>query len=265
MNGRTARKRKLGNSTERQIRERHMRRIRQIERRRIIFRSTLILISVVVLLSIIVFLTPLFNVRTVEINGNNRVSGDTIREQLPFAEGDNLFKITESSVKNKLSDIAYIQEVQVEKKYFPPEVIIAVNEKKPVAAIAMNGSYAVLDMRCEILEEGGEIPEGIAELVYYHEDADSFRDDKSAIAELSKFFEIADKIELTDKITGIELLEDNKINFEYDGRLKVICGSGIDMEKKLPLLKETVNNPALGSNAHGEIDLSTPGKAVHRS
>ncbi len=265
MNGRTGRRRKLGNSTERQIRERHMRRIRQMQRRRIIFRSALILVSVVALLLVIVFLTPLFNVRDVVIEGNSRVSTETILEQLPFAEGDNLFKVNEGSVKNKLCDIAYISDVQIEKDYLPPGVRIRVSEKKPVAAISMNGTYGVIDIRCEVLEEGGEIPEGIPELVYYHEDADSFKGDEDAIRELSNFFQIADKISLTDKITGIELIEDNEINFEYDGRLKIICGSGLDMEKKLPLLKETVNNPALGSNAHGEIDLSTPGKAVHRS
>ena len=200
-----------------------------------------------------------------QIEGNIRVSTETILEQLPFAEGDNLFKINEGSVKNRLCDIAYIRDVQVEKDYFPSGVHIRVSEKMPVAAISMNGDYGIIDMSCELLEESGEIPEGIPELIYYHEDADSFKDDEDAIRELTNFFEIADKIGLTDKITEIELLEDNEINFEYDGRLKVICGSGLDMEKKLPLLKETVNNPALGSNAHGEIDLSTPGKAVHRS
>ncbi len=265
MNGRTARRRKLSNSTERQIRERHMRRIRQMQRRRIIFRSTMLLICVVILLSVIVFLTPLFNVREVTVEGNSRVSQETVFEQLPFRVGDNLFKISESSIRNSLGGITYISDVQVEKSIFPPSVHIAIIEKKPVAAIALSSGFGVIDMNCEVLEEGYEIPEGIPELAYYHEDFDTFKADSDATGELTRFFEIADKISITEKITGIELLEDNEINFEYDGRLKVICGSGLDMEKKLPLLKETVNNPALGSNAHGEIDLSTPGKAVHRS
>lgn len=265
MNGRTAGRRKLGNSTERQIRERHMRRIRQMQRRRVILRSSLLIICVVILLSVIVFMTPLFNVREVTVEGNERVSTEALVEQLPFQAGENLFKISEGAVKSKLSGISYIRDVQVEKDFFPPKIHIIVSEKKPVAAIAMNGAYGVIDIKCEVLEEGSEIPQGIPELVYYHEDAAALKEDSDAIYELTRFFEIADKIGLTDKITGMELLEDNEINFQYDGRLKIICGSGLDMEKKLPLLKETVNNPALGSNAHGEIDLSTPGKAVHRS
>ncbi len=265
MNGRTAGRRKLGNSTGRQIRERHMRRIKQMQRRRIIFRSTLLILCVVVLLSVILFMTPLFNIREITLEGNNRVSPETLLEQLPFQQGENLFKISEGAVKNKLSGISYIRDVQVEKDFFPPKIHIIVSEKKPVAAIAMNGTYGIIDMKCEVLEEGSEIPEKIPELVYYHEDAETFMKDEEAIYELTRFYEICDKIGLTDKITAMELLEENEINFEYDGRLKVICGSGLDMEKKLPLLKETVNNPALGSNAHGEIDLSTPGKAVHRS
>ena len=184
MNGRTGRRRKLGNSTERHIRERHMRRMKQMQRRRVIFRSVLILVAVAILLSVIIFLTPLFDVRQVDIAGNSRVSTETILEQLPFSEGDNLFKVNESSVKNKLCDIAYIRDVEIQKDYFPPAVYIAVNEKKPVAAIAMNGTYCVFDMECEILEEGSEIPAGIPELVYYHEDAEALKKDKDAIREL---------------------------------------------------------------------------------
>lgn len=265
MNDRTVRGRKLSAGAERQIRERHVRRIKQLQRRRFVFRSILVLICIAILLLVVMFLTPLFNIKNLSIEGNKRVSIETIRQQIPDVDGKNLFKISENDLKSSLAGISYIEDVQINKKYFPSELYITITEKLPVAAVEKGGDYRIIDSDGIVLEETSERPDNVPVLTFYHESFEKLLEDETAKKELKNFFDISCKINIINDMTAIELLESNEINFEYDGRLKVICGSNLDLEKKLPLFKETVNNPALGSNAHGEIDLSTTGKAVHRS
>lgn len=263
MNGRPVKSRKLSGSAERQLRERYARRAKQRRRRRIIFRSTMLFITVIAVICAILFLTPIFNIRNLNIEGNNRVTMETLTSQLPDVKGENLFKVSDEYIRRRLSDIAYIQDVEVNKKYFPAEVSVIITEKIPCAYVEATEGFYVLDSELDILETTPEEPSGIAKLTSYHESFDELKSDEAAMDEYKKFYDIACGIEIADKITAIQILEYNEINFEYEGKLKVICGSGLELEQKLRLFKAAVNNPGLSSNAHGTIDLSTAGKAMH--
>ena len=263
MNGRPVGGRKLGGNAQRQLRERYARRAKQRRRRRIIFRSTMLFILAIAVVGAILFLTPVFNIRNLNIEGNNRVAVDTLLSQLPDIKGENLFKVNDEYVSRRLSGIAYIQDVEVNKKYFPAEVSILITEKIPCAYVESDGNYYILDSELDVLETTAEEPIGVARLTSYHESLDDLKSDEAAMGEYKKFYDIAGGIEIADKITAIQILEYNEINFDYDGKLKVICGSGLELEQKLRLFKAAVNNPGLSSNAHGTIDLSTAGKAMH--
>ena len=263
MNGRPVRSRKLSNSAERQIRERHVRRMKQRRRRRIIFRSSLLVLAVAAVLMSIIFLTPIFNIKSVKYEGNERVSVEALQQQLPDILGENLFKISNNDISRKLSDIAYIEEVQVQKDYFPAEVTVIIKEKIPCATVQTDNGFVIIDVQCGVMEERPDKPEDMPQLTFYHESFDAFKKDEEAMGELKKFFGIASAIDIAGNITAIEVLEYNEINFQYDGKIDVICGSGLDLDQKLRLFKAAVNNPSFTSNAHGTVDLSTPGKAMY--
>ncbi len=263
MNGRPVRSRKLSGSAERQLRERYARRAKMRRRRRIIFRSTMLFILVVLVICAILFLTPIFNIRSLNIEGNSRITTETLQGQLPDIVGENLFKVNDEMISEGLSGIAYVQDVQVNKKYFPAEVSVIITEKVPCTYVETGEGYNVLDAELSVLETTSEEPVGIARLTFYHESLEELKSDEAAMEEYKKFYSIASGIEIADKITSVQILEYNEINFEYEGKLKVICGSGIELEQKLRLFKAAVNNPGLSSNAHGTIDLSTAGKAMH--
>ena len=263
MNGRPVRSRKLSGSAERQLRERYARRAKQRRRRRIIFRSTMIFILAAILLCALLFLTPIFDIRSLELEGNNRITTQTLQEQLPDVIGENLFKVNDDYIRERLSGIAYIQDVEVNKKYFPASVSVIITEKIPCTYVEAQDGYNILDSELSVLETTPEEPSGIARLTFYHESLEELKTDEAAMDEYRKFYSIANGIEIADKISSMEILEYNEINFEYEGKLKVICGSGLELEQKLRLFKAAVNNPGLSSNAHGTIDLSTAGKAMH--
>ncbi len=263
MNGRPVRNRKLSTSAERQIRERHVRRMKQRRRRRIIFRSFMLAAAVLLVMTIIIFLTPIFNVKHMNVVGNNRVSLEAIEHQLPDIMGENLFKVSRDGIIKRLSSISYILDVQVDKKYFPAGVTVVITEKQPCAVIGDEDGYKVLDSDCNVLEERSDKPADLPALTFYHESFSEFLKDSEAVDEFKKFFDIASGIDIFSGVTAIDILEYNEINFKYQEKIDVICGSGLDMDQKLRLFKAAVNNPGFTTNAHGTVDLSTSGKAMY--
>ena len=68
---------------------------------------------------------------------------------------------------------------------------------------------------------------------------------------------------MSDKIKNIDVTDPESISFDYENRLRVICGSSIDFEDKISLFEEVMKSNRIASNARGTIDLSIAGKAVH--
>lgn len=264
MNQRAVKRRKTKYSQERQIRERHMQRMKQRRRRQLITRGSVIAFLVAVAVLIIMFMTPFFNVRNLDISGNNRVDTNTIMDHLPNVVGESIFKVRDKDISSSLSGIIYIDQIHIEKNYFPASIAVEITEKQPSMAVLQGGIYTILDDESVILEQREDNEENIALLTYYHETFEDFKNDITAVDELRKFFDIMDRIGLRETVTKIDLLEYNEINFQYEGRINVICGSGVDMEQKLRLFKASINNPGITDNTHGEIDLSTAGKAMLR-
>lgn len=64
-------------------------------------------------------------------------------------------------------------------------------------------------------------------------------------------------------ITTIDVSDTKDIMFMYCDRLRVTCGSSLDLEEKLKLFTEVINSNRLASNARGSVDLSNTGRAVY--
>ena len=262
MRTQSVRRSRSNGSQDQRIRMRHMQRQKIHRRNMLIARSVLTVTAAAALLLAVIFLTPLFNVRSVTVLVNDRIPTEQIYEYLADINGENLFKVNTSYVKEKLSRISYVEDTLVEKKYFPAAVTITITEKKPYAYVMSESGYEIIDENCVVLESVADEPQDIPELTYYHESFDALAADEEACAQLYSFFEICGRIDIMSHITSVELKEFNEIDFVYDDRIDVICGSSVDMEQKLRLFKATVNNSNMANNIHGTMDLSTTGKAT---
>ena len=263
MNTPAVKGRRLDDALRRQVRQRQIIRQKKKRMRRIAARSITSVVTILVILFVFFFLTPIFNVKNMTITGNNRISTQNIEEFLPDIKGKNLFKINRSMISQRLSGIAYIRGVDIEKKYFPASVTITITEYTPYACYKSGDEYSVINENCEVLETSGSKPDDLPLLTAYTEDFAELFSNEEALSALKGFFSVAGRIGINEQITGIELIEGNEINFNYENRLDVICGSNYDMEQKLRLFKVTINNPDLLSNAHGTMDLSVVGKASY--
>jgi len=242
-----------------------------------IFFSTLALIAVL----IIIFFTPLFNIKNVNINikradisaggtENLHISADTVRETLGKIEGRNLFSYSKKSAKKKLSQLAYVEEVTVKKKVFPPTVNIEIIECTPAFFAAYEDGYVLMDKTGKVLEKLKEIPEngnvpeakGIAIAAANLGEQAEFKDVESQ-KNILYCIENMQKAGILGDITVMSFEDMTNITFNYQERLDVICGTHIDFQRKLALFKEAINSAKLTKNSRGTINLSTTGKAIY--
>ena len=244
--------------------ERRKKRIREQKMRRIAFFSFLALVAVL----IVMFFTPFFNIKNVEIVGNNRISSEEITNTVGEISGRNLFAYRKGRIKNKLYKMAYVDKVSVRKKTFPPTITIDIKECVPAFQTEYAGAFAVVDKFGKVLEqtaeklEGVPVMEGVTLTSAKVGETVAFKD--SEIQKTVMFcIENMEKAGIISDITVMSFEDMTNITFNYQNRLDVICGTHIDFQRKLALFKEAVNSNKLTENSRGTINLSTTGKAIY--
>lgn len=223
---------------------------------------------VITALLILMFLTPVFNIQTIQVDGNQIVSVEQINEQIGNVIGQNLFKNGKTSIAKKLSSIAYIQNVEVSKHLFPPSMTVTITECVPGGYFKIDGNYIVIDETGKALEQSSVLREGIPQILGI-EDASYTVGQKIKVADEEKSqvlltcLQQMHKTGLLERVKVLSVENLTSIKFTYDDRLEVLCGSQLDLERKLRLFREAVTSSNLAENAHGTMDLSVTGKAIY--
>jgi cell division protein FtsQ len=84
--------------------------------------------------------SPRFAVATVEVHGEAALTEDEIRSRLPFALGDNIFRLDTDAAEAALAAEPWIATVAVRSK-LPRTVVVDVTERRPAAVISADGLY----------------------------------------------------------------------------------------------------------------------------
>ena len=254
--------------SEKNIQARHdlrrKKRIREQKIRRYTFFAVLGIIAIL----IVMFLTPLFHIKTVNIEGNSRVTVEEINGKLGDLTGKNLFSTRKHSIKKKLADFAYVENVAVKKKPFPPTLTVEIIEKQPAVQISYGESFVVIDSEGIVLEKTVEkleqipICNGLKVSTANEGEFISLKskETQEIVIECIGNMEKADIIK---DITQMSFEDMTNISFNYQSRLDVICGTHIDFARKLELFKQAVNSNKLIQNSRGTINLATTGKAIY--
>lgn len=248
---------------EQQVRYRKQQKQKRLKMKR--RRMLLLLILAILLVLALMFLTPIFNIRSVSVEGNRLVSAEQFQEKLSPLVGENLFRTGAGKIRRTLKEISYIDTVDVQKKMFPPSVKVTVTEYTPAGLIRADGKSLTVSSSLIVIEDGSELypvpaVTGLG-VESYKVGGEVKTDDNEKRDIVLTALSSLEAVELTDKVIEINVSDVADITMNYDNRLRVECGSYLDFEHKIRMLRETVN--ALDENARGTIDLSEPGKAVH--
>lgn len=104
--------------------------------------------------------TPAFNITDIVVEGNEKISTETILSLSETHKGKNIFRIIKSSIISKLKENKYIESVKISRK-LPGTLKIAVEERKVRYQINLINSFAYIDKSGYILENStikAEVP-----------------------------------------------------------------------------------------------------------
>ena len=241
--------------------------IRREKRRRKKTRKK-ILVSVMLILMICIGLlfTPLFNLKEIEISGNEKVVTEDIIKASSFILGENIFKFKLNKAGEGIAAIPYINSIEIRRK-LPGKMEISVTECIPLAYIKSADGMVVVDKDGKVLEKKTE------EVTYKLPILFDFKFDNYILGKKisqNKNEKLQKTLEITKNLYNNNLIEEvlsitttkGELYLNFRSGLKVIVGDEENIASKLTMLKEVLKVMPKGSK--GIIDARDPDKLYHR-
>jgi len=138
----------------------------KVKRKKSILKNRFFWLGILILIVFIaifyfLILSPVFKIKEIKISGNQKVLTTDIEntvQKVLSSEGKNIFILNTEKIKNEISfNFPQIGQVKV-KKELPDGLIIAIEERKPVAVFCHNVNYFLTDKEGIIFEQ---IPEAM--------------------------------------------------------------------------------------------------------
>lgn len=264
--------------------------MRAVSRRRKLRKNISVGITVICLFAagcLALLLTPVFSVDSVTVTGNTTISTDTIVQGSGIVRGTNIFGVSLSAVRDKLSLMNGIDTVKV-RRSLPSTIRITVTEGNPLVYVENNGDFVGITVDGKVVDvvSAGTI-EALTLTVQPNERTDTEEETEEEIStprtygktvvygmgEMEytngKIIKFADSLKgeklmllmsgfLSDDIsqgfTQADMSVYDSITLLYRGRLTVRLGSAERLEYKLKCFK-TIVGESLGEDSEGTLDL----------
>ena len=120
----------------------------------------LTIIAIIIGGTIYALLSPIFNVKTISVIGNEKVSTDKVISLSKIELDQNMFKYMSKDIINNIKEDAYVEDVKVKRK-FPDTFEITIKERKASFIIKVDNTYACINNQgyiLEILESKNNLP-----------------------------------------------------------------------------------------------------------
>ncbi len=217
------------------------------------------LIGIIIGGTIYALLSPIFNIRTISVIGNSKISIDEIISLSGLQLEQNMFRYKSQDVVQKINENAYIDTVKVSRK-IPDTVEILVSEREASFIIQFANAYAYINNQGYILEisdKKQELPliTGIqTEQENIQEGKRLCTEDLKKLGDVLKIVEASISNDIYDLITKIDVTNQNDYILTLQKKKKVVyLGDTSNLSTKM-LWILTFNE--LEGNTEGEIILN---------
>ena len=222
--------------------------IKKLNRKRIVL-SIIMLFFIAIGGTIYYLTTPAFNIQNIIVYGNEKNSEDTYISLSKINIGStNIFAFTSGSIKEKLKENAYVEDVTIKRK-LPNTIELYVTERKVAYQIEYSNRYIYLDNQgyiLEIQEEKKDFPivKGLSiiqEAIQYGKRLG--KEDLIKLNTISKIINYCKYNNIENKITSLDVTDSSNyiLNFEKDGKI-VYLGDASNISERLSLLKTILKN-----------------------
>lgn len=238
------------------------------KKRKIIFRLIKWTSLVIVLIGggIYFLLSPFFNIKTITIVGNEKITQETINSLSGIELEQNTFKISKSKVEQNIKTNSYIDSVKV-KRQLPDGIEIQVVERKTAYMLTLGNAYVYMNKQgylLEISQEKLEFPIITGILTTEDQIQEGNRLCTEDLQKLSSVIQIMDSANNNDigkLITKINISDKQDYVLELKSEKKnVHVGDASNLSTKMLYVKKVLQNE---KKKEGDIfvntDLSTKG------
>jgi len=193
--------------------------------------------------------TSLLAVRTVEVTGSTIVSADQVRATAEVTLGTPLARIDTVAVAERVKALPSVFDADVSRSW-PSTLVIAVTERRPVAAVHVTGGFEVMDGSGVLFETVAAPPSG-AVLLTVRSPGPTDRDTTAGLTVISSLTP-----QLRSVVRQVDVGSPDSIELELiDGRV-IVWGDADQSAKKAQIAT------LLLGRAHQRLDVSAPDQVV---
>ena len=222
-------------------------RIKKTKRNRRILTWT-ILISMVVGILIFLCKSEIFSICNIEIVGNNQISQETILELSQINIKDNVFLTSTIKSEKRINKNPYVKEVKVT-RMLPDKIKIEIVEKEKAYMLQTDEGIAYIDENGAILEVSQTKLDNIILLLGYATSQEQIKPGKvlngkdlGRLEDLQQIFKSAEKIQIKDEITSINIKDKNNYVLNLPIYKKIVyIGDTSNLATKMLRLKDILD------------------------
>ena len=187
--------------------------------------------------------TPIFNIKNINILGNNQVTYDQILSLSELQINTNLFKNSKSKIIKNIKQNAYINNVVIKRK-LPDTIEISVEEKQKAYMLKFVNGYAYIDNQgyiLQIAQESLDLPILKGYITSEEDILEGNRlcnDDLEKLETVIKIMQAIKDGEIEQSITSIDITNKQEYSVYIESEKKVIyLGDGSNLTDKILYVK----------------------------
>lgn len=232
-------------------------------------RKKLALFLLIVIAICLFLLSPIFNLKNVNIVGNSKVSSEEILSLSGLVHNESIFKVNKASVSNKIYKNPYIENIEIRRK-IPSTINIQVVERETRFMLEFANAYVYINSQgymLEITQEKAEVPliSGFTtELEEINPGNRLCTEDLKRLQIVIEIMEVAKNNNIANLVTKVDISDtsDYIVEFASEGKIAHLgdCAtSKSNLNTKILYVKELIEEYEKG--VEGEIfvnmDLNT--------
>lgn len=186
-----------------------------------------ILIAVIAGGTAFALISPIFNIKDIQVINNSQVNSDTIVSLSGIKTGQNIFRFLKSKSIEKIKENPYIENIKIHRK-LPSTIQIDVEERTPTYSIDYVGKYALINNQgyiLEIVEDNRGLPIILNSITAQEEISAGQRlkdEDLEKLGDILKIMSSAKDNNLVTQVTNIDIKDKNNYSIYLEQEKKTI-------------------------------------------
>ena len=228
--------------------------------------------AVIVVLALMMLFLPMIKINKIVVEGNNYYSDETVAQMAGIREGDELFGWNMQDACNALMEAyPYASDIYISINFFTVKIEIV--EKPTVMYAEYQNQYFSFDRDLRVLEIKSDGEEAFSPFLRVklpslsHVQAQQklqFTNAGIDASYLTQLLDVLSEGKLLENVTYVDFSDRFSLSFVLSNSVRIEIGELKEMDKKLTLLAQELNQNPIDHNMYESIDVSNTRKAVRK-